>query len=101
MSADTNSHRETLATDKVSFWEKLAFGVGTLPVFYAIAGVGSFATPVYQMTLKVPLFYFGIALSIPRFLDAFFDTWMGRISDNTHSRWGRRRPYIILGAFLQ
>ena len=101
MSTDTITHRETRAEDKVSFWEKLAFGVGTLPVFYAIAGVGSFAVPVYQMTLKVPLFYFGIALSIPRFLDAFFDTWMGRISDNTQSRWGRRRPYIVVGAFLQ
>ncbi|HVU25707.1 MAG TPA: MFS transporter [Opitutus sp.] len=86
---------------RVGFREKLAFGVGTLPVFFAIAGVGSFAVPVYQMTLKVPLFLFGIALSIPRFLDAFFDTWMGRISDNTHSRWGRRKPYIIAGAFLQ
>ncbi|HWA25047.1 MAG TPA: MFS transporter [Lacunisphaera sp.] len=93
--------RATRPEDRVGFGEKLAFGVGTLPVFYAIAGVGSFAVPVYQMTLKVPLLYFGIALSIPRFLDAFFDTWMGRISDNTHSRWGRRKPYIIAGAFLQ
>jgi glycoside/pentoside/hexuronide:cation symporter, GPH family len=91
----------TRPEDRVSFREKLAFGAGTLPVFFAIAGVGSFAVPVYQMTLKVPLLVFGIALSLPRFLDAFFDTWMGRISDNTHSRWGRRRPYIIVGAFLQ
>jgi GPH family glycoside/pentoside/hexuronide:cation symporter len=86
---------------RVRFTEKLAFGIGTLPVFFAIAGVGSFAVPVYQMTLKVPLFLFGLALSIPRFLDAFFDTWMGRISDNTTSRWGRRKPYIVAGAFLQ
>lgn len=86
---------------RVNFREKLAFGVGTLPVFFAIAGVGSFAVPVYQMTLKVPLLLFGVALSIPRLLDAFFDTWMGKISDNTHSRWGRRKPYVIAGAFLQ
>ena len=99
MSTETN--RATRPEDRVRFWEKVAFGVGTLPVFYAIAGVGSFAVPVYQMTLKVPLFLFGVALSVPRFLDAFFDTWMGRISDNTRSRWGRRKPYIIVGAFLQ
>ncbi|HEY4247071.1 MAG TPA: MFS transporter [Lacunisphaera sp.] len=94
-------HRETRMEDKVSFREKMAFGVGTLPVFFAIAGVGSFAIPVYQMTLKVNPFLFGVALAIPRFLDAFFDTMMGRISDNTHSRWGRRRPYIVCGAFIQ
>lgn len=95
------SNRETRLEDKVSFWEKMAFGVGTLPVFFAIAGVGSFAIPVYQMTLKVNPFLFGVALAIPRFLDAFFDTMMGRISDNTHSRWGRRKPYIVCGAFIQ
>jgi GPH family glycoside/pentoside/hexuronide:cation symporter len=101
MSTDTDTHRETRPEDRVGFGEKLAFGVGTLPVFYAIAGVGSFAIPVYQMTLGVNPVLFGIALAIPRFLDAFFDTWMGRISDNTHSRWGRRRPYIFCGAFIQ
>lgn len=101
MAAETDTHRETRPEDKVGFWQKLAFGVGTLPVFYAIAGVGSFAIPVYQMTLKLDPVLFGIALSIPRFLDAFIDPLMGRISDNTHSRWGRRRPYIFFGAIIQ
>ena len=101
MSTDTETHRDTRKEDQVGFWEKLAFGVGTTPVFYAIAGVGSFAIPVYQMTLKVNPFLFGVALALPRFLDAFFDTMMGRISDNTHSRWGRRKPYIVAGAFIQ
>jgi GPH family glycoside/pentoside/hexuronide:cation symporter len=101
MSTDTDTHREARAEDKVRFWEKLAFGVGTLPVFYAIAGVGSFAIPVYQMTLKLDFVLVGIALSIPRFLDAIIDPIMGRISDNTHSRWGRRKPYIVGGAIVQ
>lgn len=100
-SLSSASEPKTRESDKVGLKEKLAFGIGTLPVFYAIAGVGSFAVPVYQMTLKVNPFLFGLALAIPRFLDAFFDTWMGRISDNTHSRWGRRKPYIVVGAVLQ
>ncbi len=87
--------------DRASFREKLAFGVGALPLFFATAGIASFAVPVYQMTLKVPLLLFGAALAIPRFLDAFFDMWIGRVSDNTRSRWGRRRPYVIAGAALQ
>jgi GPH family glycoside/pentoside/hexuronide:cation symporter len=87
--------------DRVSLAEKLAFGVGSLAVFYGISGVGSFAIPVYQMTLKLDPVLLGIALSIPRFLDAIIDPVMGKISDNTHSRWGRRRPYIVLGAILQ
>jgi GPH family glycoside/pentoside/hexuronide:cation symporter len=101
MSQDTDLHRETRPEDKVSFWEKVGFGVGTLPVFYGIAGVGSFAIPVYQMTLKLDPVMMGVALSIPRFLDAILDPIMGRISDNTHSRWGRRKPYIVFGAVMQ
>ena len=37
---------------------------------------------------------------IPRFFDALSDPIMGFISDNTTSKWGRRRPYIFAGAIL-
>ena len=97
----TEPNRETRPEDKVGFGEKTAFGVGTLPIFYGIAGVGSFAIPVYQMTLRLDPVLLGIALSIPRFLDAILDPMMGRISDNTRSRWGRRKPYIVCGAIAQ
>jgi GPH family glycoside/pentoside/hexuronide:cation symporter len=52
------------------------------------------------MTLKLDPILVGIALSLPRFLDAVIDPIMGRISDNTHSRWGRRKPYIVCGAII-
>ena len=42
----------------------------------------------------------GLLAAIPRFTDAATDPVMGYISDNTRSRWGRRRPYIFLGAIL-
>ncbi len=42
----------------------------------------------------------GLLGAIPRLTDAFTDPIMGYISDNTRSRWGRRRPYIFAGALL-
>lgn len=36
--------------------------------------------------------------SIPRLTDALTDPLMGYISDNTRTRWGRRRPYLFVGA---
>jgi GPH family glycoside/pentoside/hexuronide:cation symporter len=93
--------RETRAGDRVGFWEKTALGAGWLPVFFGNAAVGSFAIPVYQMTLRLDPALLGLALALPRFWDAITDPVMGVVSDNTHSRFGRRRPYILVGALLQ
>jgi GPH family glycoside/pentoside/hexuronide:cation symporter len=40
----------------------------------------------------------GSVLLIGRFVDAITDPLMGRISDRTRTRMGRRRPYFLLGA---
>jgi GPH family glycoside/pentoside/hexuronide:cation symporter len=42
----------------------------------------------------------GTLQAIPRFTDAITDPVMGYISDNTRSRYGRRRPYIFIGSIL-
>ena len=42
----------------------------------------------------------GLLGALPRLTDAITDPLMGYISDNTRSRWGRRRPYIFCGAIL-
>jgi len=39
----------------------------------------------------------GIAVAIPRFVDAITDPIIGNWSDNFRSKWGRRRPLIIIG----
>jgi GPH family glycoside/pentoside/hexuronide:cation symporter len=40
----------------------------------------------------------GLLGALPRLTDAITDPLMGFISDRTRSRWGRRRPYIFVGA---
>lgn len=87
--------------DRVGFSEKLALGVGGLPMYLGLAAIGSFATPFYQMTLQLNPVWLAAALTIPRFLDAFIDPLVGRFSDNFHSRFGRRRPLVAMGALVQ
>ncbi len=84
----------------VPFSGQLAVGVGTLALFIGYTMLYVMATPVYQMTLGVNPVWLGVVLMVPRLLDAFFDPVMGRISDNTRSRWGRRRPYIVIGSII-
>ncbi|MEL6989423.1 MAG: MFS transporter, partial [Bacteroidota bacterium] len=45
-------------------------------------------------------FLAGLLGGLPRLFDAITDPLMGFISDNTKSKWGRRRPYILVGAIL-
>lgn len=84
--------------DRVPLWEKMSIGVGALTAFFGFAAVSILAYPVYNMMLGVNAGLVGLALMLPRLWDAITDPIMGHISDNTHSRMGRRRPYIVTGA---
>jgi len=101
VAADTTTARATRAEDKIGFWEKTALGAGGLPLFLGYAAIGSFAIPFYQMTLKLDPVWLVAALTAPRMLDAFIDPLVGRFSDNFHTRFGRRRPLVALGALIQ
>jgi GPH family glycoside/pentoside/hexuronide:cation symporter len=57
-------------------------------------------TKFYADTVLVPLGYLGVAIALARAFDAITDPAMGWLSDRTRSRWGRRRPWIAVGAPL-
>ncbi|MGE0785140.1 MAG: MFS transporter [Sandaracinaceae bacterium] len=81
-------------------------GVGRLAAF----GLSGFAQNVIGTCLGVHLFMFytdvvglealwvSLGLTVATLWDAVSDVWMGRISDRTRWRAGRRRPYLLLGA---
>ncbi|MEM1164999.1 MAG: MFS transporter [Planctomycetota bacterium] len=79
---------------------KLALGLGSFTSFFGFAGPERLAWPVFGMLLGVEGWLIGLALLIPRLWDAVTDPVMGTISDNTRTRFGRRRPYILIGALL-
>lgn len=92
--------KETAARDRVPIREKMALGAGSFAAFFGFVGVNTLAFPVYQMTYGVNALLLGFALMIPRIWDAFTDPFMGKISDNFRSRFGRRRPFIMVGSLL-
>ncbi len=84
---------------KVSTFEKVAFGVGMLGNQMFPAALGIFMVVLVRGLGMDPVMW-GILFFVPRLWDALIDPVMGFISDNTKSRWGRRRPYILVGAVV-
>ena len=91
---------KTNNSDRVPLWEKLVLGSGGFPSMFGYVGISTVARTVYIMILGINPFLVGLALFAPRFMDGFLDLLMGKISDNCHSRWGRRKPFIVIGALL-
>ncbi len=85
--------------DKVPFGQKVAFGIGMLANQMFPAALGIFMV-VLVKDLGFEGWQWSLIYFLPRVFDAFTDPIMGFISDNTKSKWGRRRQYVFLGAII-
>lgn len=93
------SKYKTAASDRVPMVQKAAFGAGHLVNNLLPGALGIFMFFLLTAFGMDP-FLAGLLGGLPRIFDAITDPIMGFISDNTKSRWGRRRPYIFVGAVL-
>jgi GPH family glycoside/pentoside/hexuronide:cation symporter len=84
---------------RIPFGQKVAFGLGMLANQMFPAALGIFMVVLVQ-DMGFPTWMWGVLFFLPRAYDAVLDPIMGFISDNTRSRWGRRRPYVLAGAVL-
>lgn len=89
------------AEDKVPAIQKVAYSGG-----YCIEYL---ATGLTASVLWLPFFNIGLGFSPAilatimvglRVLDAFLDPVIGNLSDNTRTRWGRRRPFVLVGTLV-
>ena len=85
--------------NKVSVGQKIAFGFGMFANQMFPAVIGIFIVVLVQ-SLGFPGWMWGFVMIFPRLFDAITDPIMGFISDNTKSKWGRRRQYVFLGAII-
>ncbi len=86
------------ADARVPFSRKLLWGAGGAADNIMYNGLSALVLPIFNLGLGVDAVLLGYAMGIPRLLDAITDPLIGNLSDNTRSRWGRRRPYILCGA---
>jgi len=93
-------NHKTNSADWVPFTRSVAYGTGMLGYAPLIQIYMHFYNPVFNDTPGLNPILIGWAIFLSRMWDAVTDPLMGSISDNTRSRWERRRPWIILGAVL-
>lgn len=94
-----NESHETAPQDRLPFYQKLAYGSGAFVNNILAAAVGGMVM-VLNLALGMDPALVGLLGAIPRLFDAIIDPVVGYMSDHTRSRWGRRRPWIFLGAIL-
>jgi glycoside/pentoside/hexuronide:cation symporter, GPH family len=90
-------HYETAPADRIPLPKKLIYGLGAFVNNTLAAAIGGMII-VLNLGLGLSPALVGLIGALPRLTDALTDPLMGYISDNTRSRWGRRRPYIFVGA---
>jgi GPH family glycoside/pentoside/hexuronide:cation symporter len=81
--------------DRVSFREKLAYGIGDAGCSFIWTVVGSFLTLYYTDNVGIAAGVIGTIMLLTRIFDGISDIIMGVIIDKTHTRWGKARPWIL------
>ena len=86
--------------EKLSLGTKVAWGFGGVADNLIMNVPILLAMPIYNIGLHLNPAALGTAMLIPGAIDAFLNPLVGNITDNTRSRWGRRRPYIAIGSMI-
>ena len=92
-------HHETPEKDRVPLREKIGLGFGRMVTDGTHGTLHVLINPIFNMTLGVNPALISTIIFIQRIWDAMLDPLCGQFSDNFRSKWGRRRPLLLLGAF--
>jgi sugar (glycoside-pentoside-hexuronide) transporter len=95
----TDSDVANETEERLPVYVKAGFALGDHTVNIQLATISLFFLFFLTEVAKLPPSWAGLVLLFGRAVDAVTDPLMGRLSDRTRWRFGRRRPYFLLGAF--
>jgi len=79
---------------------RFAYGCGGVVERIGNQSIKDLGNPIYNLILGINPVLIGVVIMVTRLFDAFFDPVVGNWSDNTRTRWGRRRPFLLAGSLL-
>lgn len=83
---------------KVSGKSIVAYGLGDAGCNFCWTYVGNYLMFFYSDVFGIGMTAVAALMLISRIWDAVNDPIVGMLSDKTHSRWGRYRPWLLIGA---
>lgn len=96
-SKDKSKAGATGQNGKITFGQLAAYSAGGIIPIALFNIAGQLVGLMGNISLGLSAFWLGLIMIIPRLWDAFSDPIVGHLSDNTRSRLGRRRPYLLIG----
>ena len=85
---------------KLTLREKISYGLGAVGKDMVYMLSASYILYYYQDILGVSAVAMGIILMAARVFDAFNDPIMGVVVAKTRTRWGKFRPWLLIGTIL-
>ena len=90
--------RVNQASERLPLGRIVSYSLPALGTSMILVSVAIYLPNFYTDELGVTAGMLSWVFLVGRFWDAVTDPVMGYISDRTHTRWGRRRPYFLLSA---
>ena len=85
---------------KLSAGEKISYGLGAIGKDMVYMLSAGYILYYYQDVLGVSAIAMGMILMAARVFDAFNDPVMGVIVAKTKTKWGKFRPWLLIGTIL-
>ena len=98
MNAQTNT--ASSKADHLSIWQLFCYGALSLPIAMGGFALVTYIPTFYAVDLGLGLSLVGLVFVFGRLFDVITDPLIGYYSDNTITKYGARRPWMIIGVPL-
>jgi Na+/melibiose symporter-like transporter len=89
--------RARSGSDRVRASRLIGFATLAMPLAAVEVPLSTYLPPLYASAFGFDLATMGLVFLLARLWDAFIDPAIGTLSDQTRTRFGRRRPWIAVG----